>query len=195
MKQPDAVSYTSNLDPKIFAKRYTPRYLWIILFLTLILFGCTFYQPGQVEFENYVRYTHQLGRNDKKPFEFTEGTCYRKTIFSNGKQIMSPYCTDGRLAEEADVKQSKVSGKASWYEITGYCLNQQPMASGKKVYKGAIACPAFLKLGTKVEIKGRTYTCEDRMGLKYRDGNYIDIWFEDCQDALNWGRRKIEVKL
>lgn len=36
------------------------------------------------------------------------------------------------------------------------------MASGKRVYEGAVACPYFLKLGTKVRIWGRTFTCEDR---------------------------------
>jgi hypothetical protein len=36
------------------------------------------------------------------------------------------------------------------------------MASGKIVYEGAVACPRNLKLGTKVIIDGKTYTCEDR---------------------------------
>lgn len=240
MKKIDAVSYTANPCLHTFYKR-TPKYLFIILFLVAIIFGCTFYQRvvGQVEFGNYQHNynnpfeirkliyrepakkltdfydvywredeSKQIYRNispfikhkieEKPAFELTDGACYRKTVFSNGRHIMSPYCMDGRLAEEdTNIKQNKnysgQVGKASWYEITGYCLNQQPMASGKKVYKGAIACPGFLKLGTRVEIKGQEYICEDRMALKYRDGNYIDIWFENCQDALNWGRRKVEI--
>ena len=81
------------------------------------------------------------------------------------------------------------------YEVTGYCLNKNLMASGRQVYSGAVACPAFLKLGTKVIIKGREYVCQDRMHQRYRNGNYIDIWFENCADAIKWGRRKLEVNL
>lgn len=69
------------------------------------------------------------------------------------------------------------------------------MASGRQVYSGAVACPGFLKLGTKVIIKGREYVCEDRMAKKYRQGNYIDIWFLSCDEALKWGRRKVEVNI
>lgn len=42
--------------------------------------------------------------------------------------------------------------------VEGKCL----MASGKPVYVGAVACPRNLKLGTRVEIDGNTYQCEDR---------------------------------
>lgn len=37
------------------------------------------------------------------------------------------------------------------------------MASGKRVYEGAVACPMNLKLGKcKALIYGKWYTCEDR---------------------------------
>lgn len=85
--------------------------------------------------------------------------------------------------------------KGEYYQVTGYCLNKNLMASGKKVYKGAIACPAFLKFGKKINILGNDYVCEDRMALKYRNGKYIDIWFENCQDAINFGRKTILVNI
>lgn len=40
----------------------------------------------------------------------------------------------------------------------GKCI----MASGKAVYVGAAACPRSLPFGTKVNVDGQTYTCEDR---------------------------------
>lgn len=64
------------------------------------------------------------------------------------------------------------------------------MASGKKVYKGAIACPSRFPYGTKVEYEGRVYTCEDRMAKRYRDGNYFDIWMPTREEALEFGRRE-----
>lgn len=42
--------------------------------------------------------------------------------------------------------------------VDGKCL----MASGRPVYVGAVACPRYLALGTKVEIEDKIYRCEDR---------------------------------
>jgi len=71
------------------------------------------------------------------------------------------------------------------------------MANGKEVHDGAIACPGFVPLGAKISIDGFVayYKCEDRMGLKYRNGNFFDIWFQDCDDALTFGRQTLEVKI
>lgn len=160
------------------------KLLLVILFLTLILVGCTWYQIREVkiEFGDYTKNT--IKRVIPKDAYWVS----RERIYTSLPSIKFVRGDAPKLVENKFLSQT---GKASWYEITGYCLNQQPMASGKKVYKGAIACPGFLKLGTRVEIKGQEYICEDRMALKYRDGNYIDIWFENCQEALNWGRRKM----
>lgn len=89
------------------------------------------------------------------------------------------------------------------YEITAYCLNKNPMASGLMPYDGAVACPRNIPLKTKIIITTgiyplidfKKYTCEDRMALKYRNGNYIDIWFEDCPTALNFGRQELLVNI
>jgi 3D (Asp-Asp-Asp) domain-containing protein len=35
--------------------------------------------------------------------------------------------------------------------------------------RNVVACPPMLPLGTMVEIKGKTYICEDRMAAKFRD--------------------------
>ena len=67
------------------------------------------------------------------------------------------------------------------------------MASGKMVYDGAIACPRYLEFGTRVEIDGRVYVCEDRMNKRYTDRH--DIWFADKQEAMNWGVRTLPVAL
>lgn len=86
------------------------------------------------------------------------------------------------------------------YEVTAYCLNTNPMANGKKVHNGAIACPAFLPFGTKVIINhdkliDNEFICEDRMAIQYRHGKYIDIWVENCDVAMDFGRNKILVEI
>jgi 3D (Asp-Asp-Asp) domain-containing protein len=65
------------------------------------------------------------------------------------------------------------------------------MASGKKVYDGAIACPLKYKFGTKIEVKGKVYTCEDRMNSRYQNGEYFDIWFESYDEAIKFGRKDL----
>src|SRR3954447_7951630 len=44
-------------------------------------------------------------------------------------------------------------------------------ASGANICgrRNTIACPPLLPLGTAVEIRGRTYVCEDRMASRFRD--------------------------
>ena len=84
------------------------------------------------------------------------------------------------------------------YEITAYCLSGI-MANGKEVHNGAIACPAYMPLGTKLKIDwpgfiNGEFVCEDRMGLKYRNGKYLDVWVADCDIAINFGRRKLLVQ-
>jgi 3D (Asp-Asp-Asp) domain-containing protein len=69
------------------------------------------------------------------------------------------------------------------------------MASGKKVYDGAIACPDKYELGTKVEYADRIYTCEDRMAERYRDKNYFDIWMPEKHQALEWGVQTLELSI
>jgi len=71
------------------------------------------------------------------------------------------------------------------------------MASGKKAYVGAVACPRNIELGTKVLISGTEYTCEDRTSLTY-DGRY-DIFMgfgdEGYNKAIAWGNRKLQITI
>ena len=70
-------------------------------------------------------------------------------------------------------------------------------ASGKRAYVGGVACPRKLKLGTKVEIFGKIYTCEDRTAVRF-DGRY-DIFKgygnEAHRKAIIFGIQKLEVRI
>lgn len=89
-----------------------------------------------------------------------------------------------RIVAEVTAYSSTVSQTDSSPEIT---------ASGARVREGIVACPRHLEFGTRVEIKGKTYTCLDRMALK-NDGKF-DIWFPDRKSAKAWGRQTLEVKV
>lgn len=71
----------------------------------------------------------------------------------------------------------------------------QTMASGKKVYDGAVACPVQLDFGTEVEILGTRYICEDRMNERYRDSWAFDIYMKSKDDAVKFGKVQTTVKI
>lgn len=64
-------------------------------------------------------------------------------------------------------------------------------ASGKKVRSGMVA--ADLPFGTRLKIKGKVYTVEDRLSAEYSDR--IDIYMNTHQEALNFGIQKIKIEI
>ena len=91
------------------------------------------------------------------------------------------------LAQKAEAKEAKtLSAVFTAYSKGDGFTPSDVMASGKKVYEGAIACPRSIALGTIIEVQGKKYTCEDRMALK-NDGNF-DIYMETRAEALSFGR-------
>lgn len=68
-------------------------------------------------------------------------------------------------------------------------------ASGTKATAGrTVAMNSSYKFGTKIEIKGLgTYIVEDRGGAI--QGNKIDIFFNTHQEALNFGRKTVYLKV
>ncbi len=66
-------------------------------------------------------------------------------------------------------------------------------ASGQKVRKGIVACPAWLKFGTIVEIDGKLYECQDRMNARYAWKSHFDILMFDYQQAREFGKQIKQV--
>jgi len=98
--------------------------------------------------------------------------------------------------EPAPIRQ-EVRAEVSAYTSDPGETDDDPltMASGKQVYAGAAACPSRYPFGTRIEVDGATYTCEDRMNARYRSGNYFDLWVETKAEAYQWGRRTINVRI
>lgn len=88
----------------------------------------------------------------------------------------------------------KLTGIFSAYSADESQTDSDPltMASGKKVYQGAIACPSKYEFGTKIVVNGREYTCEDRMNARYRDKEYFDILMSSYEEAIQFGRKQLE---
>jgi 3D (Asp-Asp-Asp) domain-containing protein len=68
-------------------------------------------------------------------------------------------------------------------------------ASGAPTGHGTLACPSKYAFGTKVEIAGKVYTCQDRMAQRYRNREVFDMWTPTKKVAYQWGRRSLTVKI
>ena len=66
-------------------------------------------------------------------------------------------------------------------------------ASGKVAVEGRTIAMDDVPLGTIVRINGKEYTVEDRFGGGYT--NRIDIYFQNKEDALRFGRQYLEVEI
>lgn len=92
---------------------------------------------------------------------------------------------------------------AKVYTVTGYCACKRctgqwsggPTASGKMPVEGVtVAGPRRIPFGTKIEIAGVGFrVIEDRLAKRY--DNRFDIFFKSHQDALNFGIRRLKVKI
>ncbi len=69
------------------------------------------------------------------------------------------------------------------------------MASGARVYEGAIACPVWMKFGDLVEYDGKVYTCEDRKNPRYQQLAHFDILMFNLKNAREFGKKVETIKL
>lgn len=103
--------------------------------------------------------------------------------------------------KQTTTNKSTLNGYSKFI-ATAYCPCKQCCgktngitASGAKAKAGTtVAMSSKYKFGTKVEIKGMgTYIVQDRGGAITE--NRIDIFFNTHQEALNFGRRTIYLKI
>lgn len=110
--------------------------------------------------------------------------------------------TDSKINQSvnAEIKQANWESLGD-FEITAYCPCSKCCGFWAD---GVTACGAIaeegktiaadtdiLPFGTKVKINGKIYTVQDTGGAI--KGKRIDIFFENHQTALDWGRQTIEV--
>lgn len=110
--------------------------------------------------------------------------------------------TNTRNNKTNNVSTNENTGNWIKFTATGYCScakccgkTNGTTASGTKATAGrTVAMSSKYAFGTKVEIKGMgTYTVEDRGGAI--NGNKIDIYFASHQEALNFGRRTVYLRV
>lgn len=122
------------------------------------------------------------------------------TVTTTAQKPLVNQDTQVNVAQPQHGASSAQKGVQEMATITAYSSSvdetddtPEVMASGRKVYAGAVACPQRLSFGTKVNIEGQQYTCEDRMAPKY--GERFDIWQPSKQAAITYGVHRAAVEV
>lgn len=99
------------------------------------------------------------------------------------------------------VKEIEKETEWFYFVATGYSANDPAQgtnnitATGKEIKKGMIAVDSkIIPLGTRLEIKNMGVFVAEDTGGKIK-GNRIDIYFETKEEAKEFGRQTIWVKL
>jgi len=92
-------------------------------------------------------------------------------------------------------EQGQKEGEFSAYNAEVGQTDNDPftMASGKRVYEGAVAnnCLSF---GSKIKVNGKTKIVEDRMNSRY-GCDHFDIFMESKGEALKFGRKNLNYEI
>ena len=116
-----------------------------------------------------------------------------------------------RIKKEEETKEifkttsrGSIDRNTKWvrFTATGYCpckkccgkTNGITASGAKATANHTIAAPSIYKFGTKIEIAGMgIYTVEDRGGAI--TGNKIDVYFNSHSEALQFGRRNLQIRV
>ena len=148
-----------------------------------------------------------------------ENTQEEKPI-EEAQTIETPVPSPNPIVQQAPIQEpakETISNRNSelreeWIQFTatGYCACQKccgktngVTASGTKAVAGiTVAMPSSYSFGTRIQLKsangnlmndGNYYTVQDRGGAI--KSNRIDIFFSSHQEALNFGRRTVYLKV
>ena len=94
-----------------------------------------------------------------------------------------------------ETTKSEATGEFSAYNSEENQTDSDPytMASGKRVYAGAVANNC-LPFGTKIKVNGKVKVIEDRMNSRY-GCEHFDIWMAEYDDAIAFGRKTMTYEV
>jgi 3D (Asp-Asp-Asp) domain-containing protein len=117
-----------------------------------------------------------------------------KTIVIANQTLIQPVEASTAIPEPKS-QQDAILGEFTAYnsEVGQTDADPYTMASGKRVYEGAIANNC-LDFGTKVKVNGKIKVVEDRMNSRY-DCDHFDIYMASHDEAIKFGRQNIEYEI
>ena len=146
-----------------------------------------------------------------KDFALNEAACdiaEEKSESVDGEKNVAAKTGDVTVALEnkkESLGEFKLTAYCSCEKCCGECaLNRPKDENGKDIVYGSTGTalvagtsiavdPSVIPYGSQVEINGHTYTAHDTGGAI--KGNRIDVYFDNHQDALNFGVQRAEVFL
>lgn len=144
-----------------------------ILLLIILMFGAS-----------------EIIENNRPKLVFEQGGCVScDTIEESKPEMAEDNSSDDQVAIKPKAQEESTRLEADSHSVIATTYNAEvaqtdsnpfTMASGKRVYEGAVASNCH-PLGTKLEIEGKQYNVEDRMNSRYTkdcgtDQERIDIF-------------------
>lgn len=130
----------------------------------------------------------------------------RVGVSVSSSEVADAYDSPDDIAEQSDLIGEEMTespsdspdvsvGEFSAYNAEIGQTDSDPftMASGKKVYEGAVANNC-LPFGSKIELNGKIYTVEDRMNKRY-GCEHFDLFFNSYAEAIEFGRQELEYSI
>ena len=101
-----------------------------------------------------------------------------------------------RIIEERTMpREEPQEPKPMIFEATAYCYTGNRTATGTWPSRGTIAVdPEVIPLGSKLYVEGYGEGIAEDTGGAIK-GEIIDLYMEDRNEALSWGRRQVEVRI
>lgn len=130
----------------------------------------------------------------------------RVGVSVSSSEVAEAYDSPSDIADNSDLAREEMTespsdspdvsvGEFSAYNAEIGQTDSDPftMASGKKVYEGAVANNC-LPFGSKIELNGKIYTVEDRMNKRY-GCEHFDLFFNSYAEAIEFGRQELEYSI
>ncbi|GIW66655.1 MAG: hypothetical protein KatS3mg095_0553 [Candidatus Parcubacteria bacterium] len=165
-------------------------------------------------YRSYKPYKQKISRRDflKKSIVAALGTLFGIKTIKNEKEISKLEQEIKRINEQLEEiinspkknpeKLTKLKVEATAYSPGPESTGKKPgmkgygiTYSGLRALKGAVAVdPNVIPLGSVLEIPGYGYGIAIDTGSAIK-GNKIDVYFDNVDEAKNWGRKKIEITI
>jgi len=182
--------------------------IYLILVIATIYFGIKILnQTATITIQNQDRMlceSAQISGNEEYLakcecyYQTGDIECLERNFERQTEAKHDPLCELKDVVCEYEAEKFNKEGEFTAYNPVEAQTDSDPeiMASNKKVYHGAIACPAYYDFGTKIEIEGLgTFTCEDRMALRYRHSENFDIVLAEYNEAVEFGRQQLKYRV
>lgn len=176
--------------------------LWILLTIHSAAAGGSAAVPVDVGTTSQPHATDKASETIKQDEETQQKPVQKAKEPEKQTEPKEPAAAKEPTKQKTVEPKTEAPSKKEIYNVSAYSLGDSSTpthgitASGERVQEGrTVACPRELPFGTEVYIPSldHTYVCTDRGGA-IKSG-HLDIYFEDIDEALDFGRQHIEVEI